>query len=70
MFVDFGYAPKTVARLADPSLDVEFLCCRILFFLTYETHVDFEQLLTEHHLDHKLRQVSPRMDRKHPGGCS
>lgn len=60
-FVDLGNASKVVARYdtkGDNEIDNEFLCSRILFFLTYDTRVDFEELLVQDHLDSLLSQAS------------
>ena len=45
-----GYAPKSAERYKNDDRDDEFLCSRILFLLTYNTRVDFEQLLEQNKL--------------------
>ena len=37
--------------------DDEFLCSRILFFLTYETDYDFKALIADHELPDSIKQV-------------
>jgi hypothetical protein len=49
-FVDLGYAPKAAERLKDDSRDTEFLISRILFFLTYNTTLDFDVLIQQNDL--------------------
>lgn len=56
IFVDFGYAPKAAERLKIDDVDDEFLLCRILFLLTYDTKVDFEVLVNEKGLANSLVQ--------------
>jgi hypothetical protein len=45
-----GYAPKAAERYKNDDRDDEFLCSRILFLLTYNTRVDFEQLVEQNKL--------------------
>ena len=49
-FVDLGYAPKAAERLKTDDRDDEFLISRMLFLLTYNTRVDFEDLLDNNQL--------------------
>ncbi|KAK5127690.1 hypothetical protein LTR08_004335 [Meristemomyces frigidus] len=55
-FVDLGYATKAADRLKVDDRDDEFLVCRILFLLTYNTRVDFEVLVGEHQLTDSINQ--------------
>jgi len=55
-FVDLGYAPKAAERLKVDNRDDEFLICRILFLLTYNTQLDFEALVNEQHLADSINQ--------------
>jgi hypothetical protein len=54
--VDLEYATKAAERLKTGDLDDEFLLCRMLFLLTYSTHVDFTTLANEHGLPESLNQ--------------
>jgi hypothetical protein len=56
IFVDIGYAPKAVERLKNDDRDDEFLVSRMLFLLTYNTKVDFEELVTKNQLDDSINQ--------------
>ena len=49
-FVDLGYAPKAAEKLKNDDHEDEFLSARILFLLTYNTKVDFEQLIQQNQL--------------------
>lgn len=54
--MDIGYAPKAAERLKIDNVDDEFLLCRILFLLTYDTKVDFDVLVNEHGLAGNLNE--------------
>jgi hypothetical protein len=56
IFVDLGFGPKAADRLRVDNRDDEFLICRILFLLTYNTKVDFEDLVKKHALAHSINQ--------------
>lgn len=56
IFVDLGYAPRAAERLKVDSVDDEFLVCRIIFLLTYDTNINFETLVNEHGLANSLNQ--------------
>lgn len=58
MLVDLGYAPKAAARLRTGNLDDEFLCSRILMLLTYETDLDFVNLVKQNDVDTTIVEVS------------
>ena len=55
-FVDLGYAPKAAERLRVDDRDDEFLVSRILFLLTYNTRVEFEDLVDQNHLANSINQ--------------
>ena len=55
-FVDIGYAPKAAERLKIDDRDDEFLISRIMFLLTYNTRVDFEELVDDTHLADSINQ--------------
>lgn len=55
-FVDIGYASKAAERLKINDRDDEFLICRILFLLTYNTKLDFEALITNNGLAESINQ--------------
>jgi hypothetical protein len=56
IFVDLQYATKAVERLKGGDLDDEFLLCRILFLLTYNTNVNFVMLADKHGLTESINQ--------------
>ncbi|KAK4549442.1 hypothetical protein LTR36_006439 [Oleoguttula mirabilis] len=56
LFVDLGYATKAADRLKVDNRDDEFLISRILFLLTYNTQVDYEVLVNQHHLADSINQ--------------
>lgn len=55
-FVDIGYAPKAGERLKVDDRDDEFLIARILFLLTYNTRVNFEELIDQTNLAESINQ--------------
>ncbi|KAK3711441.1 hypothetical protein LTR37_009620 [Vermiconidia calcicola] len=59
-FVDSGYAPKAADRLKTDDRDDEFLISRILFLLTYNTKIDFEQLVKQNQLVESINQQITR----------
>lgn len=56
IFVDLQYATKAADRLKTGDLDDEFLLCRILFLLTYNTNLDFATLAKNHGLPESINQ--------------
>jgi hypothetical protein len=50
IFVDLGYEMKACNKLKNDSRDDEFLVSRIIFLTTYNTNVDIEKLIDQHHL--------------------
>jgi hypothetical protein len=56
IFVDLDYATKAAERLKTGDLDDEFLLCRILFLLTYNTNVDFATLASKYGVPESLNQ--------------
>ncbi|KAK3110048.1 hypothetical protein LTR53_016073 [Teratosphaeriaceae sp. CCFEE 6253] len=67
-FVDLGYAPKASERLKLDNSDDEFLVARILFLLTYNTRVDFEQLVEQNALADSVNQHVARHARAFSAG--
>lgn len=55
-FADLGFTPRITERLKNDNLDEEFLACRILFLLTYNTKVDFGLLASKHDLTGSLNK--------------
>ncbi len=55
-FVDHGYAPKAAERLKVDDRDDEFLISRMLFLCTYNTELDFEELVSQNQLDDTINQ--------------
>ncbi|KAI9885001.1 MAG: hypothetical protein M1823_003203 [Watsoniomyces obsoletus] len=59
IFVDLDFPAKAADRLRNDNRDDEFLVSRILFLTTYNTNLDFEKLIDEHHLaDHINANIS------------
>jgi len=59
VFVDNGSAEKAVHFLRNADDNYEFLVCRILFLLTYETNLDFGKLLLSESLaENIVRQLT------------
>ncbi|KAF2210796.1 hypothetical protein CERZMDRAFT_112974 [Cercospora zeae-maydis SCOH1-5] len=56
VFVDLGYGPKAADRLTGDDADDEFLIARILFYLTYNTTLDFQILLDQHGLAENIHR--------------
>ena len=56
IFVNTGYAPKAAKRLRADDRDDEFLVSRILFLLTYNTRLDFEELVQQEQLADSINQ--------------
>ncbi|TVY18531.1 Synembryn-like protein C3E7.04c [Lachnellula arida] len=50
IFLDLGYEAKACNKLKNESWDDEFLVSRIIFLTTYDTKVDIEKLVDQHHL--------------------
>ena len=58
-FVDLGFAPPAAERLKVDDRHDEFLASRILFLLTYNTRVDFEELIQQNGLANSINhQIS------------
>ncbi|KAK3050546.1 hypothetical protein LTR09_008185 [Extremus antarcticus] len=55
-FVDIGYASKAAERLKVDDRDDEFIISRMLFLLTYNTQVDFDELINKTQLDESINQ--------------
>ncbi|KAL5376525.1 hypothetical protein DPSP01_010434 [Paraphaeosphaeria sporulosa] len=58
--VDLGYAPKAADRLKQENVDDEFLCSRILFLMTYDTNVDFDNLVQHNELAENINNAMTR----------
>ncbi|CAK1354366.1 unnamed protein product [Cercospora beticola] len=56
VFVDLGYAHKAADRLTVDDHDDEFLIARILFYMTYNTTLDFQILLDQHSLAENINR--------------
>lgn len=56
-FVDLGYGPKAAERLKLDDYEDEFLISRIFFFLTYNTTLDFEALMSQNDLAQSINQI-------------
>ncbi|KAH6885841.1 guanine nucleotide exchange factor [Thelonectria olida] len=54
MIVDQGSAHRLCKALEFKSWEQEFLVCRILLILTYNTTLDFRVLIDEHHLAQRM----------------
>jgi hypothetical protein len=49
-FIDLGYEAKACNKLKNDSRDDEFLVSRIIFLTTYDSNVNIEKLIDQHHL--------------------
>jgi hypothetical protein len=56
IFVDLHYESKACSRLKNDNRDDEFLISRILFLTTYNTKIDIEALIDQHHLAEIITQ--------------
>lgn len=56
MFVDLGYEEKACNKLKNDSRDDEFLVSRVIFLTTYNTNIDLEKLIEQHHLAENICQ--------------
>jgi hypothetical protein len=56
MFVDLHYESKACRCLKHDNRDDEFLISRILFLTTYNTNIDIEALIDQHHLAEIITQ--------------
>ncbi|KAK6581204.1 hypothetical protein PZA11_006692 [Diplocarpon coronariae] len=50
ILVDLGYEQKACNKLKNASRDDDFLVSRIIFLTTYNTNLDLENLVDQHHL--------------------
>jgi len=50
IFIDLGYEAKACNRLKNDNRDDEFLVSRIIFLTTYDSNIDIEKLIDQHHL--------------------
>jgi hypothetical protein len=65
IFVDLGYEAKACNRLKHDSRDDEFLVSRIIFLTTYDTNINLEKLIDEHHLAEIINQNIARHAKQH-----
>jgi len=56
IYVDLHYESKACNRLKHDNRDDEFLISRILFLTTYDTNIDIEALIDQHHLAENINQ--------------
>lgn len=56
IYVDLHYESKACNRLKHDNRDDEFLVSRILFLTTYDTNIDIEALIDQHHLAENINQ--------------
>ncbi len=56
IFVDLHYEAKACNRLKHDNRDDEFLVSRIIFLTTYDTDIDVEALIDQHHLAETINQ--------------
>ncbi|PBP21176.1 guanine nucleotide exchange factor synembryn [Diplocarpon rosae] len=56
ILVDLGYDQKACNKLNNDNRDDEFLVSRIVFLATYNTNLDLENLVDEHHLADNICQ--------------
>ncbi|TKA77070.1 hypothetical protein B0A49_03431 [Cryomyces minteri] len=69
ILVDLGYAGKAAQRLKIDNRDDEFLVSRILFLMTYNTDVDFNQLKREHQIAESINQNIARHSKRYSKHC-
>lgn len=58
--MDLGYEQKACNKLKNDSRDDEFLVSRVIFLTTYNTDVDLEKLIDQHHLAENICQNAGR----------
>ncbi|RFU26416.1 hypothetical protein B7463_g9936, partial [Scytalidium lignicola] len=56
IFVDLGYESKMCLKLKNDSRDDEFLVSRIIFLTTYDTNINIEKLIDQHHVAEHICQ--------------
>ncbi|KAF2749777.1 hypothetical protein M011DRAFT_492812 [Sporormia fimetaria CBS 119925] len=60
MLVNLGHAPKVAEKLKNDDIDDEFLAARILFLMTYDTKLDYRDLVTNHQLADSINAALQR----------
>ncbi|KAH7397018.1 guanine nucleotide exchange factor [Phaeosphaeria sp. MPI-PUGE-AT-0046c] len=60
ILVDLGHGPHAAQRLKLESADDEFLASRVLFLTTYDTSLDYPQLVRDHHLADNINAAITR----------
>lgn len=67
IFVDLGCLEMACKRLKNDTRDDEFLLSRIILLTTYETNIEVEKLIDEHHLAEYICLNISRHANKQPG---
>jgi hypothetical protein len=65
MLVDLKYGPKAAERLKSESIDDEFLTSRILFLMTYDTDLNYENLVNENQLAESINLALARHSKRY-----
>lgn len=65
MFVDLGYEQKACNKLKNDSSDDEFLVSRVIFLTTYNTNIDLQKIIDQHHLAENICQNVARHARRY-----
>ncbi|KAH4194656.1 hypothetical protein HBI04_086750 [Parastagonospora nodorum] len=65
ILVDLGHAPHAAEKLKSESADDEFLISRVLFLTTYDTTLDYPQLVRENHLADNINAAIARHAKKY-----
>ncbi|KAH6881305.1 guanine nucleotide exchange factor [Alternaria rosae] len=60
ILVDLGHGPHAAEKLKGDSIDNEFLASRILFLTTYDTSLDYAQLVRENQLAESINAAITR----------
>lgn len=66
ILVDLGYDAKLCSRLKNDNREDEFLISRIIFLLTYDTNINIERLIDQHHLAEHININIHRHAKQYP----
>jgi hypothetical protein len=66
VFVDTGYGGKLADKLTTDNSEDEMVTSRILFYATYDTTMDFEDLINNHALGHNVTYQLERHAKQFP----
>ncbi|KAF2657895.1 hypothetical protein K491DRAFT_714025 [Lophiostoma macrostomum CBS 122681] len=60
MLVDLGYGPRAAQKFKTENIDDEFLLARILFLMTYETNLHYDDLVDKNQLAESINDALAR----------